>query len=74
MNINEARLMLLEEMADLLVDLTIEDDSLTPEEETEMRDAMLSAADIIAEGLRLEVVSVDDLKITITVDLAPVED
>jgi hypothetical protein len=66
-------MLLLEELADLLVDLTIEDEDPSPEEEAELREAMLSAADIIAEGLRLEVVSVDDLKMTITVDLAPIE-
>ena len=72
MNLNEARLMLLEELADILVDITLEDDSTSPEEEAELREAMMDAADIIAEGLQLEVVSVDDLKFTITVDLAPI--
>ena len=72
MNLNEARLMLLEELADILVDITLEDDSTSPEEEAQLREAMMDAADIIAEGLQLEVVSVDDLKFTITVDLAPI--
>lgn len=71
MNLNEARLMLLEELADILVDLTIEDDSPSPEEEAELRDVMMDAADIIAEGLQLKVVDVDELKMTLTVDLAP---
>ena len=64
--------MLLEELADILVDLTIEDDTPSEAEEAELREAMMDAADIIAEGLQLEVVSVDDLKFTITVDLAPI--
>jgi hypothetical protein len=72
MNPNEARLMLIEELADILVDLTIEDDTPSEAEEAELREAMMDAADIIAEGLQLEVVSVDDLKFTITVDLAPI--
>lgn len=71
MNLNEARLMLIEELADILVDLTLEDDAPSEEEEAELREAMMDAADIIAEGLQLEVVNVDDLKFTITVDLAP---
>ena len=71
MNTNEARLMLLEELADILVDLTIEDDDTSEEEEAAMREAMLDAADLIAEGLQLEVIDVDDLKFTITVSLAP---
>jgi hypothetical protein len=71
MNLNEARLMLLEELADILVDLTLEDDNTPPEEEAELRDAMLDAADIIAEGLQLKVVDVDDLKMTLTIDLGP---
>ena len=72
MNPNEARLMLIEELADILVDLTIEDDTPSEAEEAELREVMMDAADIIAEGLQLEVVSVDDLKFTITVDLAPI--
>ena len=72
MNLNEARLMLLEELADILVDITLEDDSTSPEEEAQLREAMMDAADIIAEGLQLEVVNVDDLKFTVTVDLAPI--
>jgi hypothetical protein len=71
MNTNEARLMLLEELADILVDLTLEDDDTSEEEEAAMREAMLDAADLIAEGLQLEVIDVDDLKFTITVSLAP---
>jgi hypothetical protein len=71
MNLNEARLMLIEELADILVDLTLEDDTPSPEEEAELRDAMMDAADIIAEGLQLEVVDVDDLTLTLKVNLAP---
>ncbi len=73
MNTNEARLMLLEELAEILVDLTIEDDDPSEAEEAELREAMLTAADVIAEGLQLEVVSVDDLTFTVTVNLAPIE-
>jgi hypothetical protein len=63
--------MLIEELADILVDLTLEDDTPSPEEEAELRDAMMDAADIIAEGLQLEVVDVDDLTLTLKVNLAP---
>lgn len=71
MNINEARLMLLEELADILVDLTLEDDAPSEEEEAAVREAMLDAADLIAEGLQLEVIDVDELTFTIKVNLAP---
>jgi hypothetical protein len=71
MNLNEARLMLLEELADILVDLTLEDDSTSAEEEAELRETMMDAADIIAEGLQLEVIDVDELTFTLKVNLAP---
>lgn len=74
MNTNEARLMLLEELADILVDLTLEDDTTSVEEEAEVREAMMDAADIIAEALQLEVIDVDELTFTIKVSLAPTAD
>ncbi len=74
MNTNEARLMLLEELADILVDLTLEDDTTSVEEEAEVREAMMDAADIIAEALQLEVIDVDELTFTVKVSLAPTAD
>ena len=74
MNTNEARLMLLEELADILVDLTLEDDTTSVEEEAELREAMMDAADIIAEALQLEVIDVDELTFTVKVSLAPTAD
>ena len=69
MNLNEARLALHEELAEVLTDLTDEDGTATPEELAEVRDAMGDAVDIIFEALDLEVISVTDGKVTVTIDL-----
>lgn len=71
MNLNEARLALLEELTEILVDLTDEDDEETsPEDLAVLREAMSDAVDIIAEALQLEVVAVDGEVLTLTVDLS----
>lgn len=70
MNLNEARLALLEELTEILVDLTDEDGEDSPEDLAVLREAMSDAVDIIAEALQLEVVSVDGDVLTLTVDLS----
>lgn len=72
MNLNEARLALLEELTEILVDLTDEGEDSSPEDLAVLRDAMSDAVDIIAEALQLEVVAVDGEVLTLRVDLGEV--
>lgn len=74
MNLNEARLALLEELTEILVDLTDEGEDSSPEDLAVLRDAMSDAVDIIAEALQLEVVAVDGEVLTLRVDLGEVPD
>jgi len=67
---NEARMLIVEELANILYDLTDEEDG-TPEERETLRVAMGDAADILAEALDLEVVSVTDGVATVTLTLVP---
>lgn len=69
MNINEARVVIVEEIAEILYDLT-EDEDATAEVKQELRDAMADAADIIAEALDLEVVEMADGIATVRLNLA----
>jgi hypothetical protein len=72
MNLNEARLAFLEELTEILVDLTDEGEESSPEDLAVLREAMADAVDIIAEALQLEVVSVDGDVLTLTADLGEV--
>jgi hypothetical protein len=72
MNLNEARLALLDELTEILVDLTDEGGETSPEDLPVLREAMADAVDIIAEALQLEVVAVDGDVLTLTVDLGEV--
>ena len=69
MNINETRIAIVEEIAEILYDLT-EDEEATAETKQELRDAMADAADIIAEALDLEVVEIADGIATVRLNIA----
>lgn len=68
MDINEARMVIVEEFAAILLDLT--DDTEDAEEREALRVAMLDAADIIAEALDLEVVEVSNGVATVRLNIA----
>jgi hypothetical protein len=69
MNVNEARMVIVEEFAEILLDLT-DEDAGTAEEREALRVAMLDAADIIAEALDLEVVDITDGIATVRLNIA----
>ena len=69
MNVNEARMVIVEEFAEILLDLT-DEDAGTAEEREALRVAMLDAADIIAEALDLEVVDITDGIETVRLNIA----
>ena len=61
---------IVEEFAAILLDLTDESDGEDVEEREALRVAMLDAADIVAEALDLQVVSVEDGIVTVRLNIA----
>lgn len=70
MDADEARMAIVEEFAAILLDLTDESDGEDVEEREALRVAMLDAADIVAEALDLQVVSVEDGIVTVRLNIA----
>lgn len=59
MNLNEARMNILNYISDVLFDLA-DDPDLSPGEREEVRDAMGDAADMLMDSLDLQVVQIED--------------
>lgn len=69
MNTNEARVVIVEEIAEILFDLS-EDEDQTASDKMVLKEAMLDAADIIAEALDLQVLDFADGFATVRLNLA----
>lgn len=74
MNPNEAQLALLDELTEILVDLTDDGEDTSPEDMAVLREAMSDAVDIIVEALQLKVVAVNGTVLTVEVDLGEISD
>ena len=68
MNTNEARLAIIETIADVLFELS-DDEDLPAVDREDLRDAMADAADLICEALDLDVVDVADGVLSVQVVL-----
>lgn len=74
MNPNEAQLALLDELTEILVDLTDDGEDTSPEDMAVLREAMSDAVDIIVEALQLKVVAVNGTVLTVEIDLGEIPD
>lgn len=74
MNPNEAQLALLDELTEILIDLTDDGEDTSPEDMAVLREAMSDAVDIIVEALQLKVVAVNGTVLTVEVDLGEISD
>jgi len=74
MNPNEAQLALLDELTEILVDLTDDGEDTSPEDMAVLREAMSDAVDIIVEALQLKVVAVNGTVLTVEIDLGEISD
>lgn len=69
MNLNELRVVIIEEIAAILLDLSADEDMSRTDRE-QLNEAMLDTADILAEALDLQVDSIVDGIATVRLNIA----
>lgn len=69
MNLNELRVVIIEEIAAILLDLSADED-MSQTDRQQLNEAMLDTADILAEALDLQVDSIVDGIATVRLNIA----
>jgi|688.fasta_scaffold682983_2 hypothetical protein len=68
MNTNEARLAVVGIIADVLFELS-DDDDLSDDDRGDLRDSLADAADLILEALEFDVIAVNDFEVSARITL-----